>query len=118
MSEHTPLPWQAVKGERYCEYSIHTAYDHPQLKSQMPVLSLAQGLLGTYIYVRDEDVKLIIDSVNSHAKLIAENKRLRNCLGEEVDWLKEIRSSDLPTFVKLGVRSRIIEINQSLNESE
>lgn len=114
MSEHTPLPWQAVKGERYCEYSIHTAYDHPQLKSPMPVLSLAQGLLGTYIYVRDEDVKLIIDSVNSHAKLIAENKRLREALNKIA--YEPIGPTDAsPTEVLQGC----VDIaRQALNESE
>ena len=108
MSEHTPLPWQAVKGERDCEYSIHTKYDHPQLKSPMPVLSLAQGLLGTYIYARDEDIKLIIDSVNSHAKLIADNKRLR-------DVLKKISDGQYEECVGCSCPS---EAKKALNESE
>ena len=116
MSEHTPLPWQAVKGERDCEYSIHTKYDHPQLKSPMPVLSLAQGLLGTYIYARDEDIKLIIDSVNSHAKLIAQNKRLKTLLEE---YIKEFDSDKDNKEVKYFLdREWIPNVRQALNESE
>lgn len=107
MSEHTPLPWHIP-----CPEDVYWIMD----KDKHPVCCFSFQGDGKERHLAN--AKFIVEACNSHAKLIAENKRLRNCLGEEVDWLKEIRSSDLPTFVKLGVRSRIIEINQALNESE
>lgn len=121
MSEHTPLPWQIEKGKRCGENSIHTVEHHPQLHGPLPVVTLAMGIHGTFISIKDDDAKFIVDACNSHEKLIAENKRLRKdlfiilgYLTGRMDFYESV--NDTKSFELVSGIKKSIE--QALNESE
>lgn len=88
---HTPGPWKIVDDE-VVGRSIHTDWDHPQLRGPAPVVSLMYSRHGARIYISDADTELI----RAAPDLREENRRLREALdsrepGREarmlVEWL-------------------------------
>lgn len=98
-TEATGRPWQVVKeplkvtkaGEEYgskagpgwVETSIHTAWDHGQLKGPAPVVTTASGPFyepTRHIHIRAQDADFIVAACNATRRLLAEVRALRKQL--------------------------------------
>lgn len=126
VSDHTSAPWQIDKvryrikgdGEKWIvENTIHTAYDHPQLRGPAPVVTLSTsvGLDGKAlhsVYVTDANAAHIVECVNAHERLVAENEKLRAF----VEAVTEYRFYDHP-FIEEGDELSALKETLSLLES-
>ena len=110
MSEHTPLPWHIP-----CPEDVYWVMD----KDKHPVCCFSFQGDGKERHLAN--AKFIVEACNSHAKLIAENKRLRKdlfiilgYLTGRMDFYESV--NDTKSFELVSGIKKSIE--QALNESE
>lgn len=110
MSEHTPLlPIRTGRSDMVS----YTGMGEPMKRIYTPSDDDECYCVGPRC---EELADIILEAVNSHAKLIADNKRLR----EALENVREGLTINQPQLIKarLSMESEIRTINKALNESE
>lgn len=123
MSEHTPTPYLIGKPDReWNEFiKICNEISADQIHHEARVITFGSDpndpnyriicLLGPGPHAHD-NAEFIVEACNSHAKLIAQNKRIRTILESALAASKShVFIKDAHNVLKLGVE-------QALNESE
>lgn len=109
MSEHTPLPWHIP-----CPEDVYWVMD----KDKHPVCCFSFQGDGKERHLAN--AKFIVEACNSHAKLIADNKRLREALNDIAKGMipKIPPLNDVLEFRTQMWNWSLKRANQAINESE
>lgn len=113
MAEATRAPWQALVREyphyldshpcgKHKEWTIHTAYDDPQLKGPYPIITMCVGLGETkdsppihMVGLRERDALLIIHLANNAGAIVRLVRAAQhaNAMSIQGDTHKELRAA-------------------------